>query len=294
MEGFSKNTLGYRPLVSPNPESALDQLPPSCITVAQPASPPVPSTFRRWLPLAVLGAALALTFATGAHKWLSVALVAQHKAALESYVETNATLSVAIYMALYIAVTALSIPGALIMTIAGGLLFSFWTAVPATLVAATTGASVLFLVAQSSFGGTLRGQGGDMVARMADGLKEDAASYMLFLRLVPVFPFAVVNIVPALVGIPLRTFIWTTFVGIMPATTAFTLAAASLDGVIDDNNAAFGACKASGKADCVLSVDLSTLVSPKLLLVFAALGIVALIPVVAKRYLTKKTGKPIV
>jgi uncharacterized membrane protein YdjX (TVP38/TMEM64 family) len=172
----------------------------------------------------------------------------------------------------------------LLMTLLGGLLFDFRIGSLANVFAATTGATLLFLVARSSIGTAFRDKGGATVLRMADGLRKDAASYMLFLRLVPVFPFALVNLAPALVGVPLPTFVWTTLVGILPGTLAFTLAATSLGSVIDDKRAAFEACKILARTDCQISLDLSTLVSPKLLMAFAALGIVALIPVVARRF----------
>jgi uncharacterized membrane protein YdjX (TVP38/TMEM64 family) len=243
--------------------------------------------FRKWLPLAVILALAAGIFLSGAHKLISFETIALHKTALKSIVEQNIIGALLLYCAAYIAITALSIPGALIMTIAGGLLFNFWVGSAATILSATLGATLLFLIARSSLGESLRNKGGDTVQRMAAGLKADAASYMLFLRLVPVFPFALVNLAPALVGVPLKTFIWTTLIGILPGTMAFTLAASSLDGVIDERKAVFDACKSARGSNCQLSLDLSTLVSPKLLLAFAALGCIALIPIIAKRFWAK-------
>jgi uncharacterized membrane protein YdjX (TVP38/TMEM64 family) len=97
-----------------------------------------------------------------------------------------------------------------------------------------------------------------------------------------------------LVGIPLRTFVWTTFVGIMPASVAFTLASNSLDGLLDEQKAAFDACLATGRSDCLLAVDLSMLISPKLLIAFAALGVIALIPVIARQFFASRGRAPLV
>jgi uncharacterized membrane protein YdjX (TVP38/TMEM64 family) len=226
-------------------------------------------------------------FLSGTHKLISLESVALHKTTLKSMVEQNIVGALFLFVITYIAITALSVPGALIMTITGGLLFNFWVGSAAAIFSATVGATLLFLIARSSLGEALRNKGGETVARMAEGLKADAASYMLFLRLVPVFPFALVNLAPALVGVPLKTFIWTTLIGILPGTMAFTLAASSLDGVIDERKAVFDACKSAGGTNCKLSLDLSTLVSPKLLMAFAALGLIALIPIVAKRFWAK-------
>jgi uncharacterized membrane protein YdjX (TVP38/TMEM64 family) len=251
---------------------------------------PPRSAFRRWLPLGLMLLAAAAIVLSGAHRQISLESIANNKAELLAFVASNRLAAVLIYMAVYIAVTALSIPGALLMTLLGGVLFPFWLGSCAVVISATLGAAILFIVAQSSLGEALRQRGGETVARMTDGLKADAASYMLFLRLVPVFPFALVNLGAAIVGVPLRTYLWTTFIGIMPGSLAFVFAATSLGGVLDERKAAFEACKGTGKSDCVFSFDYSTLVSPNLLLAFAALGCVALIPVVARRFWGKASS----
>jgi uncharacterized membrane protein YdjX (TVP38/TMEM64 family) len=242
---------------------------------------------RRWLPLILLLLATAAIVISGLHKHLSFESIATNKAHLLGFVGENRLLAVLSFMAVYIVVTALSIPGALIMTLLGGILFPFWLASFAVLIAATTGATLLFIVAKSSLGATLRSRGGEVVARMADGLQKDAASYLLFLRLVPAFPFAAVNLAAAIIGVPLKTFIWTTMLGILPGSLAFVFAATNLGSVLDERKAIFDSCKLSGKTDCVFSIDYSTLVSPNLLLAFAALGCVALIPVVVRRFFNK-------
>ncbi len=258
--------------------------------IPRPQPPAASGSFRRWLPLIILAVVAALTIASGAHRWLSLEAIALHKGRLETFVDAHFVLALSLFMAIYTAVVALSIPGALLMTIVAGLLFPLWIAISAVVTAATLGATIVFLIASSSLGEALRAKGGASVARMTAGLKEDAASYMLFLRLVPVFPFALVNLAPAIVGVPLKTFIWTTLLGILPGTTAFVLAAASLDGLLDERRAIFEACRAAAQPDCRLSIDTSALVSPKLLLAFAALGVIALVPVVAKRVFGRKKG----
>jgi len=261
-------------------------VPPLTDRDAAPANP-----LRRWLPLMLLAAAAALVFASGAHRWLSLEAVALNKSRLEDFVDANFLTALGLYMALYIALIALSIPGSLVMTMAGGMLFPFWICAPAVVVSATAGATIVFLIARSSLGDALRAKGGDAVRRLADGIRADAAAYMLFLRLVPLFPFALVNLAPAIVGVPLATFVWTTFVGVMPASAAFAFAATSLDRVLDGRLAAFEACKGAGRGDCVLSIDASMLVSPRLALAFAGLGLLALLPVAFRR-LRAAGGRP--
>jgi uncharacterized membrane protein YdjX (TVP38/TMEM64 family) len=260
------------------------------LTPTPDAPRPDSSAFRRWLPLVAIGLLIVAIFASGIHRYLTLESITMNKGRLEALVDANLLLALLLYLVVYIAIIALSIPGSLVMTIAGGLVFPLWIAIPAVVVSATTGATLIFLIARSSLGEALRARSGETVQRMTDGLKEDAASYMLFLRLVPLFPFALVNIAPALVGVPLKTFVWTTLIGILPPSTAFSLAANSLDGLLDERKAAFQACLTQGKTDCALAIDLSALVSPKLLMAFAALGVVALVPVIAKRFFTKKKG----
>ena len=108
--------------------------------------------FCRWLPLLVIVALMALAFAMGWHKYLSFKTIGLNYEALKTYIAENTLLALLAYMLLYIAVVALSLPGGLIMTLAGGLLFGWQLGAPATVVAATIGATVLFLIAKTSFG----------------------------------------------------------------------------------------------------------------------------------------------
>jgi uncharacterized membrane protein YdjX (TVP38/TMEM64 family) len=152
------------------------------------------------------------------------------------------------------------------------------------MVGATLGAIIVFLIACTSVGDALVQRAGPRLKRLADGFREDAFSYLLFLRLVPVFPFWLVNLAPPLFGVPLKTFALATAIGIVPGTFAFAFAGAGLDSVIAAQKAAKQACIAAGGSDCYLHIDLHALVTPKLLVAFAVLGLVALIPVVLRRW----------
>ena len=150
------------------------------------------------------------------------------------------------------------------------------------------GATLIFLVARSSFGESLAARAGPWIGKLRDGFKENALSYLLFLRLVPAFPFFVVNLAPALLGVPLATYVLGTFLGIIPATTAFSIAGSGLGSVVEAQNAAYNACVArtagGGDAGCPYSIDTSKLVTTELILAFAALGVVALIPIALKKW----------
>ena len=112
--------------------------------------------------------------------------------------------------------------------------------------AATIGATMVFLIARTALGETLSARAGPWLAKLSDGFKEDALSYLLFLRLVPAFPFWFVNIAPAVLGVPLKTYVIGTFFGIIPATFAFASAGAGLDSVVVAAKPEYAACVAEG------------------------------------------------
>lgn len=235
---------------------------------------------KKWLPvLAILGL-MGLAFSMGWHKYLSLQAIGENYGAVQTYIAENFVLALGIYMAAYIVVVALSLPGGLFMTLSGGLFFGPYIGIPATVIAATIGATLIFLVAKTSLGETLAAKAGPWVGKLREGFQENALSYMLFLRLVPAFPFVIVNLAPALLGVPLRTYVMGTLLGIIPGTSAYSLVGASLGAPLESENARYAACVAQSGADaCTYSIDLAQLVSRELIFAGVALGIVALIPV---------------
>lgn len=251
------------------------------------ATKPAISPVRRWLPLLLLAAVTCAVIAMGWHKLLSLKSIGLNYEALRHAIMDNLAVAVALYAAIYVAVVALSLPGALPLTLAGGLLFGWLIGSCATVIAATVGATIVFVVARSSLG-EVTSRVGPWLARLQDGFKEDALSYLLFLRLVPAFPFVVVNLASAVLGVPLRTYIIGTFLGIIPGTVAFSVAGAGLGSVIKAQNRSYHACLAKMPASpdlvCAYKIDTSALITKELILAFALLGIVALVPVVLKKW----------
>ncbi len=238
------------------------------------------SSWTRWLPLVVIAGLMALVFAMGWHQYLSFKTIGLNYEALRAYISGNLVVALLAYMALYIAVVALSLPGGLIMTLAGGLLFGWQIGAPVTVIAATIGATIIFLVAKTSFGESLAAKAGPWIGKLREGFQENALSYLLFLRLVPAFPFVVVNLAPALLGVPLRTYVLGTLVGIIPGTAAYSIAGAGLGSVVEAQNKVYAACiAAKGDGNCSYTIDFSALVTKELVFAGAALGVVALIPV---------------
>jgi uncharacterized membrane protein YdjX (TVP38/TMEM64 family) len=181
-------------------------------------------------------------------------------------------------------------PGAAILTVTGGILFGTLVGGLASIMGATAGATVIFLVARTAFGEHLVRRAGRLAARLAEGFRQDAFNYLLFLRLVPAFPFFVINLVAALAGVRLVPFVAATAVGIIPAAFAFAFAGAGLDSAIAAQETAYRACLAAGGADCRVDFDLATAFTPQLIAALAALGVVALIPVAVKRLRTRGTA----
>jgi uncharacterized membrane protein YdjX (TVP38/TMEM64 family) len=246
------------------------------------------SLLKRYLPLLALVALMALAFGTGWHKHLTVKSVCLNYDAIKSLIAQHHVLALVLYVLAYVAVVSLSLPGALVMTVTGGLLFGWQLAVPATVIAATIGATIVFLIAKTSLGEALAERAGPWLGKLRDGFNEHGLSYLLFLRLVPAFPFFVVNVVPALVGVSLRTFVLGTFLGIIPGTTAFSVAGAGLGSVVEAQNRIYKACLAMGpenpEVDCPYTINTDALVTRELLVGFTLLGAVALIPVAIKKW----------
>lgn len=248
------------------------------------------ASLKRYLPVALVALAMVVVFATGAHRQVSLETLVRHRMAIDAFIDAHAVAAVAVFMTAYVVVVALSIPGAVFLTVSGGILFGTLVGASATVVAATTGATIIFLVARSACGEGLLRRAGPLAGKIAAGFRADAFSYLLFLRLVPAVPFFLVNLAPALVGVKLSTFVTATFIGIIPATVAFSFFGSGLDSVIAAQEQIYRACLATGRTDCHLPFDLSMIVTPRLLAALAALGVIALVPVVVKRLRAKKAG----
>jgi len=240
---------------------------------------------RLWPLLGLLGAT-GFAFAMGWHRYLTIAALAENREALRGYIEAHMLLSLAAFVGLYAAIVALSLPGGAVMTIAGGFLFGWLLGGAASVVAATIGATVIFLIARSALGDLLAARASPWLSRFRKGFQEDAFSYLLFLRLVPIFPFWLVNLAPGLLGVNFATYVATTILGIIPGTFAFALAGNGLDSVIERQQAAHQSCLAKtgsgGQESCSYTLDPGVLLTPELIAGLVALGLVALVPVAVK------------
>jgi uncharacterized membrane protein YdjX (TVP38/TMEM64 family) len=247
---------------------------------------PGPAGMRPWrvLPFALIVSASAAAAAAVWYEHPDAGALLERWDAIEAFVGNHRWAALAGFAGLYVVLAALSLPCAALLTVAGGVIFGGIAGGVASLIGATTGGTLVFLAARSALGGWLVRRGGARVATVAAGFCADAFNYLLFLRLVPIFPFWLVNLVPALCGVRLATFVAATVLGIIPATFAFAFFGAGLANAIAAQAPAYRACVAAGGAHCALGFDPSAAATPELIAALVVLGVLALMPVAIKRY----------
>lgn len=246
-------------------------------------------SITRLLPLVILLAVPVLAWVLGLNRFLSFDLLAQYHATLKAWVAEHQLLAILAYTVFYAVATALSLPAGLLITVTGGLLFGWIIGGSATVIGATLGATGLFLVAKTSLGAGLAKQAGPWLEKLSEGFRKDAFNYLLFLRLVPAFPFWLVNLVPAIFGMALGPYVLATLIGIIPGTFAFSYIGTGLESVIEAATQSYHLCL-DGKsaieaaAQCHLSIDASKLVTREILIALGALAAISLLPVAVKRW----------
>lgn len=228
--------------------------------------------WRRLVPVAILLAGLVAFFAFDLDRYVTFESLRERHEWLTRLVAEHGLAAALGFLALYAAVVAFSIPAGLFLSLAGGYLFGEWLGTLYCVVGATIGATVLFCVARSALGEPLRERAGPWLRRLEAGFSENALSYLLVLRLVVVFPFWVVNLVPAFLGVPLRTYVAGTFLGIIPGAFVFNLAGAGL-GSIFESGAHF---------------TKMTVLTPEVVAAFVGLAVLALLPVAYRRWKARR------
>lgn len=225
------------------------------------------SQIKKIAPLFVIFCAVILFFAFDGHHFLTFEKMAQHDDALKAFIKENFLSSFLVFILLYAAVTAMSIPGATIGTLFGGYLFGIFVGSQAVIIGATLGACLIFLAAKTALSGLFKNKVSSSVGEFKKGFQENAFSYLLFLRLVPLFPFWLVNIIPAFLGVSFQTYLLATFLGIIPGTIVYVSVGNGLGIIIDQ-----------GKEP-----DMGIIFSPEIFLPILALAFLALIPIIYKK-----------
>jgi len=222
---------------------------------------------KRLVPVIVLLAGLAAFFAFGLNQYLSFETLREHRQTLLGWVGHYGLLSALAYIATYIAVVAFSLPGGAVMTVTGGFLFGSGAGTLYAVTGATIGATFLFLIARSALGEPLRAKAGPALKKMEAGFQENALHYLLVLRLVPLFPFFLVNLAPAFLGVSLRTYAIATVVGIIPGTFVYSMVGSGLGSVFEQ-----------GK-----EFSMSGVLTPQIVASLVGLAALALVPVIYKK-----------
>ena len=237
----------------------------------------------RWPALILF--ALGLCFLVAMPLYESPLLIFVHNnlAKLSRWIAQDYGLALAAYMAIYVASIALSFPAAIILTLIGGCGFGIIVGGLTAAASATMGGLIAFLAARALSRDWSRKVGGFDLSGAIARLREDAPSYLIFLRLMPVFPFWLVNLTAAIAGVPLPTFLLTTFFGVMPAAFAFATAGQALSAILERQSVAYRDCLASGAAHCTMQLDRASMVDARLFTALGALGGLALIPVAVRR-----------
>ena len=215
--------------------------------------------------LALFIGGIVLFFVLGGQKFLNLETLKANRDALILYAEQHYALALLIGFLIYTVSTALSLPGGLILSLAVGLVFGRWAGTVLIVVAATLGATLVFLAARYLFGDIARKKIGGLAQKINEGFTQDAFNYLLFLRLVPLFPFWLVNLAPAFTNVSLKTYVTATAIGILPGTFVFANLGQNLGRISSTQD----------------------LLTPPIISAFVLLGVFALIPVLYKKFKAK-------
>jgi uncharacterized membrane protein YdjX (TVP38/TMEM64 family) len=232
-------------------------------------------SLRRLIPLGLLLLAGGVFVLCGGRQYLTFAALSANQDFLRGLVVDGGILAVLGYILIYAGLTALSVPGAMLMTLVGGFLFGPWLGAGYALTGATLGATAVFLAARVGLYG-LAACAGPRFQRLEAGFREDAFNYLLCLRLVPIVPFWLVNLIAGLAGMRLLSYVAATFLGMVPGALVY----ASLGNGV-------GALIANGQHP-----DRYMIFRPNILLPIIGLAVLALLPVVYKRWRGGRRHEP--
>jgi uncharacterized membrane protein YdjX (TVP38/TMEM64 family) len=223
--------------------------------------------FKRWLSIIILLICFSIFFYFDLDRSFTFTSLKQHREVLLTWTNENYYLAVALFLLIYILVVSISIPGATILTLTGGFLFGIYWGTIYVIVSATIGATCLFLAVRTALEPWFAKNTTKWIVKMRKGFQEGAFQYLLSLRLVPLFPFWVVNIVPALLGIKTSTFILATLIGIIPGTVVYVSLGTGLSQLFARNQAP----------------DMKIIFEPQILFPLIALALLALLPIIYKK-----------
>ncbi|MCH2547979.1 MAG: TVP38/TMEM64 family protein [Alphaproteobacteria bacterium] len=217
----------------------------------------------------LIAVSVAAFFLLGGQEYISLATLQEHHAVFIQYYDANPVKVVMIFIAGYVFFTALSLPGAAVMTLLGGALFGLGLGTAIVSIASTAGATLAFLASRFVFGSAIQQRYGQRLEKINEGIAREGGYYLFALRLVPVFPFFLVNLAMGVTSIAVWKYVAVSWLGMIPGTIAYVFAGTELAQV----------------------ASLSDVLSPTLILAFVVLGLLPLVMKKAMNYWRKKQGK---
>ena len=252
-----------------NPEKLDDSTSPHVHKIAElEPGQPTPKGFKRYLPVVVVFLGIMIFFVGGFQEFLSFQALSENYVSLTAWAQDNQMLAILSFTVLYIVVVGLSLPGGTVLTLGAGLVFGGLAGALYVVIGATLGAAAIFLAARYAFADLFKAKAGSSLSKMESGFRENAFNYLLFLRLVPAFPFWLVNLVPALLDVKFSTYVIATFIGIIPGTIIFAHVGAGLGEVIEKGE----------------TPDLGIIFEPHILFPILGLAAFSLLPILYKKF----------
>ena len=232
---------------------------------------------RRFGPLAVIVILFVAALASGLADRISLEALRESGTELQAFARERPLLCATIYLAVYVGSVAISLPGALILSLTGGFLFGPIGGGFAAVAGASGGSTITYLVFRTAFGDTLRRKPGAFLARVEEGFKGDALHYLLTLRLIPAFPLLIVNVAAGLMSIPVRTFVLASVLGMIPSSFVYAGIGAGLGHIFAKGG----------------PVTLETLFSPRIYLPIIGMGVLAFLPPLWRHWRKGRMSAPL-
>ncbi|PZR31239.1 TVP38/TMEM64 family protein [Caulobacter segnis] len=232
---------------------------------------------RRFGPLALIVVLFVAAFASGLADHISLEELRARGSALQAFAREKPLLSVAIYLAVYVSSVAISLPGALILSLTGGFLFGPIGGGFAAVSGATGGSTITYLVFRTAFGDMLRKKPTAFLTKVETGFRGDAFNYLLTLRLIPAFPLLVVNVASGVFGIRARTFVLASLLGMIPSSFVYAGIGAGLGHIFAQGG----------------PVTLETLFSPRIYLPIIGMGVLAFLPPLWRHWRKGREAAPL-
>lgn len=230
----------------------------------------------RYLPILLIAVAIGTGLALGWHEYFTLQHAIDARQSVRQFAADHVLIAAVVYALGYAIAVAVAFPATWLLTVMGSAVFGLFGGGLLAASGATLGATALFLAARTAFGDVLRKSAQGFVARVAAGFERNAFSYLLALRLAPLLPFTVVNVLPALFKVSIPVFVGATLFGILPGTFVYASIGAGLDDII-----------ASAAAEGRLP-ELGDLISPTLTLGLLGLAVLAVLPTVLKSFLSRR------